>query len=344
MSFAGQDEPSTIPRATVVGNGGMGTLCAQLLAERGTRVCLWCRSAERSEAIEADRENRQYLPGVTLVATVRATSDPADAFGDDPALIVCAIPCQFIRETWSRIAAHIPRTVPVVSVAKGIEVETLLTPTQVLRDCSDIGAVACLSGPCIAPEAARHMPTSVVIAAHDEQLASRIQQGMSTASFRAYTSRDLLGVELAGAAKNVIAIAAGICDGLQLGDNAKAALVTRGLVELSRLGVAMGADADTFRGLAGMGDLVTTCISPVGRNRSAGEKIGQGTSVQDVVSGTKSVIEGIATTRSVLALARRNDVTMPIVEAVESVLFHSVPPREAIHSLMTRPLKRESAW
>jgi glycerol-3-phosphate dehydrogenase (NAD(P)+) len=231
--------------------------------------------------------------------------------------------------------------VPIVSVAKGIEVGTLLRPTAIIRECLGEVPLACLSVPCIAPAVAARKPTGVVVASDDTSLSTLVQLGFATSYFRVYTSRDLIGVELAGAVKNVIAIAAGICDGIDAGDNAKAALVTRGLVEITRLGMAVGASADTFRGLAGVGDLVTTCISRIGRNRSAGERIGRGATTEEVVASTPSVIEGIETTRSVLQLAARHDVEMPIVSGVASVLFDGRGPADAIGELMTRQLRSE---
>jgi len=217
----------------------------------------------------------------------------------------------------------------------------LLRPTAIIGDCLGDVSLACLSGPSIAPEIADRKPAGVVVAADQEEFALLVQRRFSTDFFRIYTSRDLLGVELAGAVKNVIAIAAGICDGIDGGDNAKAALVTRGLVEITRLGAALGASGDTFRGLAGVGDLITTCISKIGRNRSAGERIGLGESADQVIASTKSVIEGIPTTRSVLQLADRTGVEMPIVAGVASVLFEGKRPVEAIKALMTRPLRAE---
>jgi glycerol-3-phosphate dehydrogenase (NAD(P)+) len=242
---------------------------------------------------------------------------------------------------WQRLQADVDVNVPICSVTKGIENETLLRPSQIIQDVLGDVPVAALSGPSIATEVAKRLPATVVAASERMALAEDIQSAFSTGWFRVYTNPDLLGVELAGATKNVIALAAGIIDGLGAGDNAKAALLTRGLVEITRLGKAMGAKSDTFAGLAGLGDLVTTCISPVGRNRSAGQLIGQGKSVDEVVASTHSVIEGIATTRSVVQLARKHDVEMPITFAVESVLFERRPPQEAIADLMTRRLKAE---
>ncbi len=332
--------PCPIPSATVVGDGAMGTLCALILARRGTRVLLWGRSPEHVANLARDRENKRYLPGHDFPDLIENIHDPNQAFGDET-LIVSAVPCQHVRGVWTKLAPFVPRGVPIVSTAKGIEVDSLQLPTSILRECMGSTPLACLSGPSIAPEIANRQPASVVAAAVDPQVAQLVQQAFSTNYLRVYTSGDILGVELAGAAKNVIALAAGISDGLEAGENAKAALITRGLVEITRLGVALGASAETFRGLAGVGDLITTCASKIGRNRSAGERIGRGATAEQVIAGTKSVIEGIPTTKSVLALAASARVEMPIVEAVASVLFEGMRSVDAIESLMTRRLHRE---
>jgi glycerol-3-phosphate dehydrogenase (NAD(P)+) len=296
--------PPSIGHVTIIGDGGMGTTCALLLARGGTEVTLWGFFPENIAALERDRENKRYLPGFRFPDSIKVVSEPSRAF-------------------------------------KGIEVDTLLRPTDIIRECLGDVPLACLSGPCIAPEVAAKKPASVVVASDDMSLATLAQHGFSTSYFRVYTSPDLIGVELAAAVKNVIAIAAGICDGIEAGDNAKASLVTRGLVEITRLGVALGASADTFRGLAGVGDLVTTCISKIGRNRSAGERIGRGATTEETVASTSSVIEGIPSTRSVLELAARHGVEMPIVSGVASVLFDGRKPADAIEELMTRQLRSE---
>ena len=332
---------SPIARATVVGNGAMGTLCALMLAEGGARVILWGAFSEDIAALRRDRENRQYLPGHKLPESITPVSDVGSAF-DDPTIIVSAVPCQYMRSVWQRFAGIVPRGVPVVSVAKGIEVGTLLRPTHIIRGCIGETTLACLSGPSIAPEVADRKPASVVVASGDRGTALMVQKGLSTNYFRVYTNPDLLGVELAGATKNVIALAAGIADGIEAGVNAKASLLTRGLVEITRLGLAVGASPDTFRGLAGVGDLVTTCVSQVSRNRSAGERIGRGATPEEAIAATQSVIEGIPTAKSVLQLAARHRVEMPIVSAVASVLFDNRSPAEAIEELMTRQLGEES--
>ena len=331
---------SPVARATIIGDGAMGTLCALLLAEHGSRITMWGVFPDHIAALAKDRENKQFLPGYPFPESMRVVSEPSQAF-DAPLLIVSAVPCQYIRSVWERFTDYVPRDVPIVSVAKGIEVGTLLRPTAIIRDCVREVPLSCLSGPSIAPEVAAKKPATVVAASDDPAVASFVQAGFSTDYFRVYTSPDPIGVELGGAVKNVIALSAGICDGIEGGDNAKASLVTRGLVEITRLGVALGASANTFRGLAGVGDLITTCISKVSRNRTAGERIGRGATLDEVLAATSSVIEGIPTTESVLALAKRHGVEMPIVSAIASVLFEGRRPADAIRELMTRPLRGE---
>ncbi|MCH8146714.1 MAG: NAD(P)-dependent glycerol-3-phosphate dehydrogenase [Planctomycetes bacterium] len=333
--------PTPYSRVTIVGDGAMGTVCALLLHDLGTEVSLWSAFPSQAEDMRRERENRQFLPGFAIPLSVAIVDDPAEAFTTAPEMILSAVPCQFMRSVWTKLAPFVPKDVPIVSVAKGIETGTLLCPTEIIRACVGPVITACLSGPSIAREVAAKKPASVVSASEDPAVAEQIQKGFSTKYFRVYRSADLLGVELAGASKNVIALAGGICDGIGAGDNAKASLLTRGLVEISRLGVVMGARAETFNGLAGVGDLVTTCISKHSRNRTAGERIGRGETVEEVVASTKSVIEGVATTRAVLALAQRHDVEMPIVEAMAGVLFDKNSPHDAIELLMTRPLHSE---
>ncbi len=327
----------------VIGDGGMGTVCAIMLAENGHDVVLWSAFAEQARQLAADRENKRFLPGAALPDNVRVTADDAEAFAG-VSLAISAVPTQFVRDVWGRLGPKCPADMPICSVAKGIENAALLRPTEVLADV--IGGVpgrplAAMSGPSIAPEVAAKLPATVVVAATDADLAARVQGLISRPYFRVYTNPDLLGVEIAGATKNVIAIAAGILDGMKIGDNAKAALVSRGLSAITRLGEAMGARAETFAGLAGIGDLVTTCISPVGRNRSFGEAIGRGLSVDEALAASPGVVEGVATTESVMALAKRHGAVMPITSGIYDVLFNHVAPRAAIRELMSRPLKAE---
>ncbi|NLF29307.1 MAG: NAD(P)-dependent glycerol-3-phosphate dehydrogenase [Planctomycetes bacterium] len=330
-------------KITIIGDGAMATVSAGLLAANGHALRLWSPFPEAVAALRANRENTRYLPGVAFPEDTAFTDDEADAF-DGAQLVLAATPTQYIRATWGRLAPHCPAGIPIVSVAKGIENGTLLRPTQVLRDVLGDGRpLAALSGPNIARELAEHLPATATVAAENAPLAACVQALFSTRTFRVYTNPDLVGVELGGAVKNVVAIAAGILDGLGAGDNAKAALLTRGLVEIARLGVALGARRETFMGLSGLGDLVTTCVSPHGRNRTLGEAIGRGETMDAILARTHSVVEGVATTRSVLALASRHKVDMPITEAVHAVLFEAVAAAEAIDALMTRRPKGEDA-
>lgn len=328
-------------QVAVIGDGAMGTMCALLLAENGRAVRLWGRDAQRTDDINCARENQRYLPGIPLPESVTAGTDAAWAF-TGAEFVVSAVPCQHVRSVWTATSATLPARVPVLSVAKGIEVNTLLRPTQILAELCGQRSYAILSGPNIASEIARGLPAAAVVAGVDESFCRHAQVAINTETFRVYTNPDIIGVELAAALKNVIALAAGVVDGLKLGDNAKAALITRGLAEITRLGVAMGAAAETFYGMAGVGDLITTCMSPHSRNRTAGQKIGEGQSPETVRESTPSVIEGIPTTRSTLALAHKYNVDVPITTAVGAVLFDGVPPADAVRELMTRELKSES--
>ncbi len=330
----------------IIGDGGMGTVCAIMLAENKHSVRLWSAFADAAKRLAETRVNDRFLPGHRLHDSVQVTGDDEKALANAD-LAISAVPTQFMRGVWQRLAPHCRKDLPICSVAKGIENGTLLRPTQIILDVLDAPGeqarpIAALSGPSIAPEVARKLPATVTVATEDEQLALWIQTLFSRPYFRAYTNSDLVGVELAGATKNIIAIAAGILDGLEAGDNAKAALLTRGLVEITRLGVALGARRETFAGLAGVGDLVTTCFSPVGRNRSFGELVGRGSGVEQALAATESVVEGVATTASVIELASRCKVEMPITQAVNDVLFAGRSPGDAIAELMARPLKAES--
>jgi glycerol-3-phosphate dehydrogenase (NAD(P)+) len=313
---------------SIIGDGAMGTILAMLLCEKKIPVRMWGYDREQLKQIEQARENKKFLPGYKLPETlVFEPEDERIMTGTD--LVVSAVPCQFMREIWTRLRSYVPKDVPIVSVAKGIEVDSLLRPSQILTDV--LGeAVKCvvLSGPTISDELARRLPATAAAACSDEELAKKVQYTFSAPWLRVYTNTDIVGVELAGAMKNIIAIAAGIVDGTDAGDNAKAALLSRGLAEITRLGTAMGARPQTFAGLTGLGDLVTTCISPKGRNRSFGERIGKGQTVEQAQKATKSVIEGI-------------DVEMPITRAVYEVLFENKSVQTAIADLMKRQLKAE---
>ncbi len=335
-------------RVTILGDGAMATVCSILLTQGGHDVTMWGAFEESIERLLQDREQRRLLPGVKVPDKVHLTANDDACFGGCTT-VLSAVPTQYMRGVWKRLSKYLPDGVPIVSVAKGIENESLLRPTQVIGDVlwgkggQSSPRLAALSGPNIAAELARYLPGTAVIAASDEDVARRVQAAFATQWFRVYTNNDVIGVELAGATKNVIAIAAGILDGLAAGNNAKAALVTRGLVEITRLGVAMGAREATFDGLAGIGDLITTCVSPEGRNRAVGEQIGKGRTLDDVLGKMDSVAEGVPTTKAVMQLARRFDVEMPITEAVHAVLFEGKDVIAALTDLMTRDPKPERA-
>ncbi len=328
-------------RVTIVGDGAMATVCSILLHQGGHQVTMWGAFENSIEQLLQNRENQRFLPGVRVPSSVRLTAHDADCFTGST-LILSAVPTQFMRGVWKRLEPHVPLGVPIVSVAKGIENHTLFRPTQIIADVlGKRRRLAALSGPNIAAELARYLPATAVAASDDAELGQIVQNAFSTQWFRVYTNTDLIGTELAGATKNVIAIAAGILDGLAAGNNAKAALVTRGLVEITRLGVAMGAHETTFHGLAGMGDLVTTCVSPEGRNRTVGELIGKGRKLHDILDHMDSVAEGVPTTKSVHELSLRHNVEMPITEAVHAVLFEGRDAIAALTDLMNRQSKSE---
>ncbi len=329
---------------TIIGDGAMATVCALLLANNGHKITLWSAFEDYAQELARTRENKKYLPGFSLPTSISITSDVEFAFACKPEIIISAVPCQYLRVVWDKLKFASPKDALYVSVTKGIENDTLSRPSEILTGILGNIRIVILSGPSIALEVAQGLPATVVSASNNVQDAQRIQSLLSTPTFRIYTNEDVLGVELAGAMKNVIALAAGIIDGLKIGDNAKAALLTRGLVEITRLGVAMGARQETFAGLAGLGDLVTTCISPHGRNRRCGELIGRGYTLKQVREQIRSVIEGVPTTKSVLDLAKRYNVEMPITSAVAEVLFESKSPKQAIRELMSRKPKDEFCY
>jgi len=335
---------------TLIGDGAMASVCALLLESRGHSVTLWSAFPDHIAEMIQTRENRQYLPGFRLPESIRLTADDAGAFRQCD-LVVNAIPTQYIRKVWTRLAPHVPAGVGVASVAKGIEIDTRLRPTQIIAealataadDNGDAAArpLATISGPTIAEELARCLPATVVAASEDSDFSLQLQEIFTTHWFRVYTHDDVLGVELAGATKNVIALAAGILDGLQAGNNAKSALLARGLAEITRLGSAMGARQETFFGVAGVGDLATTCFSPTGRNRSCGELLGKGRKLAEVLKQIPGIVEGVPTTRAVVQLAQEHGVEMPITQAAYHVLFEDLDPLDAISQLMTRQPKPE---
>jgi len=319
----------------VVGAGGWGLALARLLSLNGHAVRVWCRDEDRPDALRETRESPALLPGVFLPAGVEITRD-VDADAD---IAVLAVPSHAMRSIVTRYPFS-ARTIR-VSVAKGIENETLLRMDEVIREVSGPCTVVALSGPSHAEEVGRDKPASVVVAGADPVACRVAQDAFMSKTFRVYTSPDIAGVELGGALKNVIAIAAGVCDGFELGDNAKAALITRGLAEITRLGVALGADPLTFAGLSGMGDLIVTCASRHSRNRALGERIARGQTLEQILGSSPMVAEGVRTTRSARDLAARHGVEVPITEQVYEVLYAGADPGRAVLALMSRDAKPE---
>ena len=327
--------------AAIVGDGAMGTLSALLLASNGRRVRMWSAFEEHARDIRREHENKRFLPGFRLPEGLAVSTD-AGKVCEGTDLVVIAVPTQHLRSVLARVRDALPSGALYVSVVKGIERETLLRPSQVIEAVTGRKRLAVLSGPCLSREVAAGLPATVVVASADPKDAEAARDAFATPYFRIYTNDDVAGVELGGALKNITAIAAGICDGLELGSNAKAALVTRGLVEMTRLGVALGARAETFAGLAGLGDLVTTCASPLSRNHHVGEEIGRGRRLEEVLAEMGGACaEGVETTRSVVALAAREGVEMPITQEVYAVLFEGKPAPDALADLMSRRPKAE---
>jgi glycerol-3-phosphate dehydrogenase (NAD(P)+) len=320
----------------VLGAGAWGTAVALVLTQdKDHRVSLWSHRPENAALLHERRENVRLLPGVPIPETVQLTTDLNEAVKNAD-LLIAAIPTVHLRATLERIAPAVPAGRPVLSLAKGVEMATFLRPTEIITQVLGRRPVAVLSGPSHAEEVSRRLPASVVAASDDLGMARWIQQRFSTDRFRVYTNLDVVGVELAGALKNVIGIAAGIGDGLAFGDNAKAALLTRGLVEIARFGVALGAELQTFWGLAGMGDLITTCMSRHGRNRHIGERLARGETLAGILAAMSMVAEGIYTTRSVHERAEKMGIPMPIVSEVYRVLYEDKSPLAAVNDLMLR--------
>ena len=326
---------------TIIGNGAWGTAVALVLLDNGHPVTIWGHDSTYVRETSERRENHKFLPGVTLPSELRLETDAASSV-EGARLVISAVPTRFLRTVLEEFQGHVPSRVPVVSLTKGIELETLLRPCQVIRQVLPGRAVAVLSGPSHAEEVARRVPTSVVVSASSDGLRRRLQRTFNTPRFRVYRNSDTIGVELGGALKNIIALAAGVCDGLGFGDNTKAALVTRGIAEITRLATRLGARRATFGGLAGIGDLITTAFSAHGRNRAVGEQLGRGQTLKQILEATEKVAEGVLTTKAVMTLARRHRVDMPISREMNEVLFRDKDPGEALESLMTRAAKSET--
>jgi glycerol-3-phosphate dehydrogenase (NAD(P)+) len=332
---------SRFDSVVVIGDGGWGTTLAMLLVKNGVRTTMWSAFPENVAELREHRENRRYLPGVELPKDLLISADPFEAArGAELALSV--VPTQYLRRAAEAFEDALKGTIPVVSATKGIEIETFHTPSEILLEVLGKRPVAVLSGPSHAEEVATGLPASVVAASEDAALAQRVQATLSSETLRVYTHSDPKGAELGGALKNVIAIAAGISEGLGLGDNAKAALITRGIVEMARFGQAHGAKSATFFGLAGLGDLATTCYSKHSRNRRVGEELGKGKTLEEILAEMQMVAEGVWTTRALFGPeSEARGIPMPIAEQVHAVLFEGRDPRLSVSELMGRELAGE---
>jgi glycerol-3-phosphate dehydrogenase (NAD(P)+) len=334
-----------VSRITILGAGSWGTALAIVLSRthKAYEISLWARDDALAESIRRDRENKPYLPGHKLPDSVQVSHDPSAALlGAN--VVVGAIPAAHARIVYQRVLPHLTRGTPIVSATKGLEPATHARMSEVISQVVSTEfppRIAVLSGPSFAAEAAGGQPTAVVLASSDNSLASELQEEFAAPNFRLYTNDDVLGLELAGAMKNVIAIAAGVCQGIGLGANPLAALITRGLAEMTRLAVVLGARQETFSGLAGLGDLVLTCTGSLSRNRHVGIELGQGRSLPGILESMKMVAEGVGTAGALLALAREAGVELPITEQVYAILDQGRSPREAIRNIMERPQKRE---
>jgi glycerol-3-phosphate dehydrogenase (NAD(P)+) len=330
-------------RVAVMGAGSWGTAFALVLADAGNEVTMWGRRTELCESISKQHENVDYLPGIALPRIIRATADPAEALAGAE-VVVLAVPSQQLRANLNEWGSHIPAGAPMLSLMKGIELGTHLRMSEVIGELTGAGPerIAVVSGPNLAKEIALREPAASVVACEDLAVAERLQTLCHTGAFRPYTVTDVVGAELGGAVKNVIALAVGVAVGLGYGDNSKASVITRGLAETARLGGAMGADPMTFLGLAGLGDLVATCSSPLSRNRTFGEKLGTGMSVDEVAGATRQVAEGVKSCQSVSELARLHGVDMPITQHVAALIAGELKPDELVSGLISRDAKAET--
>ena len=333
---------STGTRAAVLGAGSWGTTFAKVLADAGCSVLLHARRPELAETIGDTRENPDYLPGIRLPDRLRATADAADALADAD-IVVLAVPSQSLRGNLTEWAPLLPPEAVLLSLMKGVELGTTKRMSQVIGEVTGAGPdrVAALSGPNLAREIAEEQPAATVVACTAHDRAAQVQAACHTPYFRPYTNQDLVGCELGGAVKNVIALACGITEGMGFGDNTRASLITRGLAETARLGAALGAEPTTFAGLAGLGDLVATCSSPLSRNRTFGERLGRGMSVEEVQQTTRQVAEGVKSCEPVLDLARAHGVDMPLTEAIVRVCHDGVPVTQIVKDIMSREAKPE---
>ncbi|MDE0331556.1 MAG: NAD(P)-dependent glycerol-3-phosphate dehydrogenase [Nitrospinae bacterium] len=336
----------TPQRIAVIGAGAWGTALADLFAETGHEVMLWVFEADLRARMDSQRENDLYLPGIALHENLRFTSDLAEAASAGQDVLVSVMPSHVVRAVWTKLAPSVHEETLIASATKGVEEKTLGLPTRIIAEC--IGAagggersLVCLSGPTFARELAGRKPTAITAASDDSVAAEAIQEALAAPGFRIYTGADPVGVQLGGALKNVIALAAGIADGMELGYNARAALIVRGLAEIARLGAAMGGRAETFAGLSGMGDLVLTCTGDLSRNRTVGVRLGRGELLRKILESMTAVAEGVSTAPAAVGLAEEHGVEMPICREVNAVLFEGRSPEAAVRDLMSRPLKAE---
>lgn len=334
--------PAKIAKLAVLGDGAMGTACALLAHSHGIpQVTLWSALPENGALLTKHRENVELLPGIQIPPDIQLTMQEADAVHRTD-LILVAIPTVYLRNTLERFRHLLAATsIPIVSVVKGLEIGSFLRPTEIIEQVLGSRPLAVLSGPCHAEEVTRGKPTGLVAASQNHALATLVQRSLHGGAVRIYTGTDMVGVELAAALKNVIGIAAGISDGLNYGDNAKSALLSRALVEMTEFGVKHGAEAATFFGLAGLGDLITTCISPHGRNRTLGQRLGQGETLIQIQSSTRKIAEGVYTAKSIHERCTTMKLDMPICTAVYRILYEGQSPREAVRDLLSREPKTE---
>src|SRR3989338_6392662 len=327
-------------KVSVLGDGGWGTALALVSARRGNDTLLWSAFPDYAAELERKRENVKFLPGIPFPKTITVASELSEAvdFGD---ILVLAVPSQFLRNILFKLRDFDLSKKIIVSVSKGIEAKTLARPSEIIFSVLGSVKLVVLSGPSHAEEVARNIPTLVVAASPDQKIAEQVQESLRDSRFRIYVQTDMIGVELGGALKNVIAIGAGLCDGLKLGSNTKAALLSRGLLEMTQLGVRMGANPNTFFGLSGLGDLVTTCISEYGRNLRVGRELGEGKKLKDILLGMEIVAEGVETTRSAYQLAQRHGVTAAIISEIYKMLFEDKEPKRALEDLMSREAHEE---
>jgi len=327
-------------KITILGDGGWGTALALTLDQQGKKVCLWSAFPEYAEELKTKRENVKFLPGFSLPESIEISSSLEEAiqYGE---IIISAVPTQFLRNVLYKCNESWFYEKTIVSVSKGIENKSHLRPSEIILSHFPKAKLVVLSGPSHAEEVVKGVPTCLVAASANETLAQFIQSNLSDDHVRIYTSTDVAGTELGGAFKNVIALGVGILNGLELGDNAKAALMTRGMIEMARLGISMGAEARTFFGLSGIGDLITTCFSPYGRNLRVGTLIGQGKKLEEIIKSMDMVAEGVATTEAAMDLSKKHKVELPITQEIHAVLFEGKSPKDAVASLMNRKIRPE---